>query len=328
VKAFDEDGVELDAALPSGRTRVTWDEIERGRVALDQARFNDLLGELGLPLYRTRQRLKLGDVRGAGEAAETLYARFRDRRSQSAYLVCQAVMWSRIDAGRCESAVEPALRCFELLKTRAATLADLPGMRRPQFDVETGLASELAPVWFDPAAARSALADVERAMRGMSHPRPAGAYVYYATLAITAGETSEGERVLPLLSGMPGGALVDLVAALREQASGSAGPATERLRFSRVHLPEECRTAAIFVVGLADSQSEQEDRCKDGLLELLSIPAGHGQEQRGLAAAALYYAVAGLDKLKDAPGAAAVRSELMTRFAGTRFAEQLHGKMN
>src|SRR6478752_499801 len=110
VTALDEDGLVLDASRAGGGNRITWDEVERGKVALDQARFDALLTELGAPLYRIRQRLKIGDYVAASEPAERLYERFSSRKSQTAYLVCQATMWSRLASSRREAAVGPYLR--------------------------------------------------------------------------------------------------------------------------------------------------------------------------------------------------------------------------
>lgn len=326
VTGFDEDGVVLDGPLADGSLRLTWDRIEHGKVALDQVRFDALLAELGLPLFRVCQRLKFGDIRGAGEVAEALYGRFSGRHGGSAFLICQAVMWSRLESGRGEGTVEPALRSFELLRSKAATLTELPGVRRPKFDVETGLAADLPPVWFDATAAKAELSKVEQAIRGMAQPRPVGAYLYYATLAVAAGETAEAERVLPLLAtGGNAAAMVDLVRAQQELNAGHASAATERLRSSRGSLPAACQSAAHFVLGRADLQTADADRQRDGLLELLSISANHGDEQRSLAAAALYHAAEGLDKLKDAAGAAAVRAELAGRFVDTKFGVESGG---
>jgi hypothetical protein len=335
VTGLDEDGVLLDTALQSGRTRIPWDEIERGRIALDQPRFDALLADLGLPLYRVRQRLKIGDLPGAGEVAEKLYPRFRERRSQTAYLVVQAVLWSRLDSGQLEQSVEPALRCFELLRSQAATTDDLPGSRRPKFDMNTGLCGELPPIWLDPQAAHEALPEVEATVRAMSQPRPISAYLYYATLAVAAGQTSEADRVLPSLQAAGGQltqtrhasegiapALVDLVKAQEELAGGDSGLACERLRRSRVSLPPACQPAASLLLGRLDVKSDNDDRIRDGLLELLSLPAAHGDELRELSAAALYESAQALDKLKEDSGAAAVRGELFGRFRGTRFASQ------
>src|SRR5437763_15026357 len=73
VTAFDEDGLLLDRPREGGNDRITWDEVERGKVALDQPRFDKLLADLGTPLFRIRQRLKVGDYKAAGEPTEQLY---------------------------------------------------------------------------------------------------------------------------------------------------------------------------------------------------------------------------------------------------------------
>jgi hypothetical protein len=321
VTALDDDGVVLDKPRPSGESRIAWDQIERGKVGVDQSRFDALLAELGPPLYRIRQRLKIGDYEGAGEPAEALYARFVQRKSQTAYLVCQATLWSRLAASRCEAAVEPYLRCFELLRSKAATSAALPGTRRLVTDPTTAISSELLPIWFDRDAASAALAEVQHAIRDMSQPRPAGAYVYYATLAIAAGQTNEAERVLPLISSddqVPA-PWRDIVLAQQELATDSAGPAMESLQLRRDILPEPSRPVALFLVGKAALLSKDPDILRDGLLALLTLPAVYSSQQPELVAAGLYHAAGGLDKLNDTAGASAVRHELAGRYSGTFF---------
>src|SRR5262245_10823172 len=90
VASFDEDGLVLDTPRAAGGNLVTWDEVERGKVALEQPRFDKLLAELGQPLFRIRQRLKIGDFEALAEPAEAMFPRFAPRQSQTAYLVCQA----------------------------------------------------------------------------------------------------------------------------------------------------------------------------------------------------------------------------------------------
>jgi hypothetical protein len=323
VAALDEDGLVLDSARAGGTNRITWDEVERGKVAIDQARFDALLAELGPSLYRIRQRLKIGDYDALGEPAELLYPRFVDRKSQTAYLVCQATMWSRLAVGKRESAVEPYLRCYELLRSRTATSGNLPGTRHLKTDVGTAISSELAPVWFDSTAAKAALSPMQQAIRDLAQPRPVGAYVYYATLALAAGETAEVERMLPLLHGPNGGDVWQtIVHAQQELASSSPGPAIDQLRSQRDSLPPHCRPTALLLLGQADVRSTDEDVCRGGLLSLLALPAVYGNQQPELAAAGLYHAANALDKLKDAGGAAAVRRELASRYAGTHFGAQ------
>ena len=232
VTALDEDGLVLDAARPGGSGRVTWDEVERGTIALDQPRFDALLKELGPPLYRIRQRLKVGDYEALGEPAESLYPRFADRRGPTAYMVCQATMWSRLAAGQRETAAEPYLRCFELVRAGAARSGGLPGNRRLLLDGKTAISPELLPIWFDAEAAQAALPGVQNAIRSITQPRPEGAYVYYASLALAAGDTAEFTRVLPSIRGEDPAAAPwrDILLAQQEVLAGSPGSQIEALK--------------------------------------------------------------------------------------------------
>jgi hypothetical protein len=321
VTALDEDGIVRDAPRPGESDRITWDQIERGTVGLDQARFDALLKELGPPLYRIRQRLKIGDYEAAGEPAEQLLPRFAQRKGQTAYLVCQAAMWSRLAAGRREAAVEPYLRCFELLRTGQAKSGNLPGSRRLAIDAKTAISPELLPVWFDADAAKAALPGVQLTIRGITQPRPEGAYLYYASLALAAGDTAEFNRVLPSIRGEDPATAPwrDILLAQQEVLAGHPGSQVDALRAAADSLPEPCRPAALYWLGQADVHSADESTIRDGILALLTLPAAYGHQQPELAAAGLYHAAAALDKLKDDRGAAAVRSELTSQFGATYF---------
>jgi hypothetical protein len=328
VTALDEDGLVLDASRPGGAALITWDEVERGTIALDQARFDELLKSLGPPLYRIRQRLKIGDYEALAEPAELLYPRFAERQSQTAYMVCQATMWSRLADGRREAAVEPYLRSLELLRSGAAPASGLPGERQLPFEAKTGLSPDFLPVWFDADAAKAELAAVQQAIRRVAQPRPEGVYVYYASLALAAGETAEAQRVLPSIRGEDPlcARWREILLAEQEVRSGSPGPNVAALGESLDSLPPVCRPAALYWLGLAGVQSADEASIKDGILHLLAIAAAHPREQPELAAAGLYHAAAALDKLKDGPGAAAVRYELTSQYGGTYFGAKATGK--
>lgn len=321
VTAVDEDGVVIAPPRPGGGDRITWDEIERGTIALDQARFDELLQELGPPLYRIRQRLKIGDYESLATPAELLYPRFAGREGTTAYMVCQATMWSRLAAGKREAAAEPYLRCYELLRAGAARPGGLPGSRRLSLDPKSGLSTELQPIWFDAEAAKASLPGVQQAIRDMTQPRPEGAYIYYAALALAAGETAEFDRVLPSIRGEDPSVAPwrELLLAQQEVAAGSPGSAVESLRIAAISLPESCRPAALYWLGLADVQSAEEQVVRDGILSLLTLPAVYRTQQPELAAAGLYHAAAALDKLKDDRSAAAVRYELTSQFGATYF---------
>lgn len=321
VTALDEDGLVLDASRPGGSNRITWDEVERGTIALDQPRFDAMLKELGPPLYRIRQRLKVGDYEALAEPAELLYPRFAERQGPTAYMVCQATMWSRLAAGQREAAAEPYLRCYELLRGGAARLGNLPGNRRLSLDAKTAISPELLPIWFDVEAAQAALPGVQDAIRGITQPRPEGVYVYYASLALAAGDTAEFTRVLPSIRGEDPATSPwrDILLAQQEVLAGSPGSQIEALKSSVETLPDPCRAAALYWLGMAGIQSAEEGTVRDGLLALLTLPAAYRSQHPELAAAGLYHAATALDKLKDDSGAAAVRSELTSQFGATYY---------
>ena len=322
VVEFDEDGIRLDKPLDDGADRLTWDRIERGTVALDQVRFNQLLAELGPPLYRIRQRLKTGDYESLGEPAEQVYPRFAARKSSTAYMVCQALVWSRLAAGRREAAIEPLLRCCELLRSGSIRAADLPGDRRPAIDAAVGQSSELTPIWFDADAARAALPDVQQAIRGMTQPRPPGVYVYYATLALAAGQPEEADRVLASLTSEDQQIAQwrVIVLAQREIQTGRPGAAVAALEGERASLSEACRPAGLYWLGMSKLNAADAAIVRDGLLDLLTLPAEYAARDRELAAAGLYQAALALDKLKDGRGAAALRQEMARQYGGTHHA--------
>jgi hypothetical protein len=234
-------------------------------------------------------------------------------------------MWSRLAASQREAAVEPYLRCYELLRSRAATRDKLPGSRRLKTDAVTAISSELLPVWFDADAAKNALPTVEQAIRSLPPPRAEGVYIYYASLAIAAGQPAEADRVLPLITSqehdLP--AWRDVVLAQRETVALSPGEATERLRRALDELPTDCRAAALYAIGQANLLSPDLETQRDGLLALLTLPAAYSREQPELAAAGLYRAAEALVKLKDDTGAAAVRRELAHHYAATHFGAKL-----
>jgi len=325
VVSFDDDGVVLDAAMSDGSKIITWDRIERGTVAAEkQAGFNALLKEIGPPLFRIRQRLKTGDYRGLLEPADELFARYADRRSETAYMVCQSLMWARLSRGEREAAVEPYLRCFEMLRSRAAKITSIPGPRRFAVDAKTGFTPELTPVWFDPLAAKSALPQVRETVAALSTPSLA-ALVYAATLAQAAGENAmAGEYLARLPTDSKTAAEWRSVArGAAEISSGKPGNGLAELKVLRDSLSEISRPTAIYWLGLSAVQSTNVEEQQDGLLDLLSLAAIYGKQEPELAAAGLYQAMLALAKLKDDAGTAAIRRELLQNYAGTQHAAKL-----
>ncbi len=320
VTSFDEDGVRLNDT-----STLEWHEIERAKISPDQqAAFDAMLSSLGGDLHRIRQRLGVGDYAGLLPQAEALEPRYRERRSGTAYMVLQALMWGRLATGQREAALAPYLRCYDLVRARGAAKIDLPGERRLLFDPATGLSPELTPVWFDVTAAQAAQPLVLQAIRTMQE-RPEGVVIYFASLASAAGDDAAAERVLPSLRATqpPIAELRDIVAAQREVLSARPGPAIAKLQANLQQFSADNQALGLYWVGRQQLASSELDVQQQGLLDLLRIPAIHGTRQPELSGAALLAALTKLAELKDVRGSVALRGELLSTYGGTYAAKRL-----
>lgn len=321
VAAFDEDGIRFAEG-----GAVAWDEIERGSVAADkQAAFDAMLKDLGEHLYRIRQRLTVEDYEGLLPHAEAVYPRYRSRRSETAYMVCQAVMWGRLAARRREEAVEPYWRCFEMLRRAQGQPINLPGERRLQFDAETGFTPELLPVWFDSEAAKRVLDDVFQAVSQLSKPLPEATRIYYATLAFAAGDDQKGAAVLQGFT--PANPAIrqlrDAALAQREAAAGRIGNAVANLENNLETFLPAVKPVALYWVGRAKIAAADERTRQHGMLQLLRIAAVYGDQNPELAGAGLYHTMDALAKANRAAQSIAVRKELLERYGQTYYAARV-----
>jgi hypothetical protein len=315
VAGFDEDGVRLD-----DQSTLGWDEIEAARVRPElQANFDRHLEALGSHLYRIRQRLRVGDYRDVLSHAEALYSRYRDRQSPAAYMVVQSLMWGRLAVGQRASALEPYLLCYSMLQRQPEVAKQLPGDRRLKFDAATGLTPELPPIWFDRAAVEKTLETVFGVIARMPRPRPPGAYIYYATLALTANQPQQAERVMKAVPERAG-ALTELrliISAQKETVAAQPGLATTRLANEWANFSPANQPLALYWIGRAGIASIDEETRQGGLLLLMRIPATYGEQHPVLAGAALYQAMETLSDMEDSRGSVAIRNELLVRYGQT-----------
>lgn len=318
VYSFNEDGVCLG---PASRP-IGWDQIVQGTVAKDQARFDLLRDELSGPLHELQTKLADGTYAALLEPAESLFKRFADRRSSSAYMVAQSLMWARLALHQAEDAIEPYCVCLTL-RLSVTDLSSLPGHRRLRYDSETDLSPELALVGFDSSRAAAALPRVRARLRklGSSSPRALGLYV--AALALAAGDAAAAEAELAALEPAQR-PIAEIARALRAQAMlvrGQKAEALAQLERLRGECLQTNRGLHDYLIGAA--RLEIGEGNSDGVLDLLGVAAAHGQEQRALAAAALYAAQQALARQHDAAAARAVQLELLRKFRETNHGARL-----
>ena len=317
VEKFNEDDIRLD----NGQ-RLGWDQIEKAQISNDQARFNQLLSELGTPLYRIRQRLKVGDYSALLRHAETLYSRYSARRSKTAYMVVQAVMWGRLAAGQRALAVEPYLRCYHLLRGVGDQPIPLPGKRRLQFDVETGICKEFLPLWFDRTAAARALKQVTTLIEMTATPCPAAHLYQTALVFASAAPAAELAAVSTSSKLTLARQFASILQVQREVLMGQPGTAMLNLESALSRVDPSLRPLAFYWLGRSHLLKQEPLQQRQGLLLLLKIPALHHRTFPNIAAAGLAYAAQTLHDAGDERASAALQRELSTRYSGSWHALQ------
>ena len=289
-----------------------------------------MLAELGTPLYRIRQRLTVGDYKELAAHAEALYPRYARRKSMTAYMVAQALMWARMADGRREEALEPFLRCYELL--RAAKFADvpLPGRRRLKVDRKSGISPELLPVWFDGRAAKRVMPAVLQSIGRMQKPLPPGARIYYASLAAAAGETATAAKLIKQLESADAVIiqLREITLAELEIADNQPGAVVQRVAIGLTEYAPLTRPLADYCVGRAKLLSADDRTRREGIVQLLRLPALYGTEHPELAAAGLFVSMQSLVKLGDNKGSISLRRELLDRYGQTFYASKVRSALS
>ncbi|GIW57034.1 MAG: hypothetical protein KatS3mg082_3438 [Nitrospiraceae bacterium] len=320
VVSFDENGVRLDNG-----TLLGWDELEGGSVATKQDEFQQMIRDVGEPLFRIRQRLLVGDVGSLDQPSALLWPRYRTSRGPVAYRVAICLAWSRMARGQREQAVVPVVWAMEARRAMSEWPAEawqLPGPRQPRWDPQTGLLLELLPVAWQPEAAGQVLDELGATVGRMQRPLPLAARIYYATLASAAGQFERAANALdssePQLAWWRG--LIELEQALAE---GRQAAAAQWLSTQWPATSGPMRVAALF--GLGRYYSAQQDRqAERGLLLLVRLAAERqSNDDPEPAAAALLAAMKRLEDLKDAAGSARLHAEILTHFGNTRIGRQL-----
>ncbi|PQO36686.1 hypothetical protein [Blastopirellula marina] len=326
VIGFDEEGVKV-----TDNNLIPWYEIERGTVSPEkQADFDRLREELGVPLFRIHQRLKVGDYAGAQEPAEQVFPRYKDRNSNVAYLVCQATMWGRLANGERAAALEAYFCCLRILRAVRGEVSKLPGERRLDFDKTTGLTSDLLPLFFDQQKAAQAFPLADAAAKQLGRGAPDGVFVYLASLAIAAEKYPEAETWQKKIRS---GNLIlkewpELLSAYTLVQSGKLAEARQQLE-PKIHAFQPWnQPVAWYLLGISGTHSKEFVAIENGILDLLHLPAIYGHEHPELSAAALAEADQALQRIQQADKASRLRHQLLFFYGGTLHAEHLRAQLN
>lgn len=324
VTSFDEDGVKLK----SGRL-IPWDNVEQGKVSGKQQEFDKLLSEIAEPMFRIRRGLMVGDYRGILEHTSSVYDRYAERHSRSAYFVCQAHMWALLAHGRREEALGPYLRCLELLRWNKKISETLPGERRLDVDTDNGFTNELSPTWFDSKKAKAQLSKASAAVKGMESGKPVGVYYYYGTLALAAGNRKVADRVFKAAPSDSArfAPFRQIIAAQLAINSGDPAAALQQLKAIPPGKSDLVDSMALYWRGLAELKAAQdEEEQRQAALTFLRLAAKYQKTRPDFAAAGLAEASQILKSLKEEKQAGILRKELVDKYPNTYHALQISGK--
>ncbi|MEK6248391.1 MAG: hypothetical protein N2C12_09445, partial [Planctomycetales bacterium] len=253
------------------------------------------------------------------------------RHSLSAYFVCQARMWALLDVGRREEALEPFLRCLELLRWNKAISKSLPGERRLKVDSINGFTDALLPTWFDAEMAKAQLPGASDAVKAMESGKPAGVYYYYGTLALAAGKLDVAERVFKAVPNDNArfASLRKIISAQQALAAGDPAAAIQQLDAISAQKSAAEESMALYWRGMAQLKAAQnEASLRQAALTFLRLAAKFETARPDFAAAGLANASQIAESLKDEKQAVILRKELMDKYPQTYHALQITGKEN
>lgn len=325
----------VDGVHFKGRV-VGWDEVDTGRVTGGkQAEFDKFRESLGLKLFRIRSRLETGDYIDLLRHVEDIYPTYVNRRSKTAYMVFQGLMWARLAKGLRAEALEPYFQCYIYLRSLGQSPVQLPGDRRLNWDPETGMTADIPPVWFDAKTARSTLPKVQAVVRALPGTPPAAAFIYYGTLAMAAGDRPVAEEFLrhellvQMASRNKGVAqLQQVVLSQLDILDGKHAAVISRLKGSWRSYSKSNQAIALYWLGQAGVGSVVPGQREEGMLRLLYLPALYGTESPELAGAGLYHSMKTMNELKQTKAVQSLRKELMTDFGHTYFGRQVLKEIN
>ena len=325
IKQFDKRAVYLNDG-----TIVNWDEVlqaelpvgtkAEGGVPASQESFDHFLKTRGMPLFRIRHRLSIGDFASLSEMTEPLYEVLQGlpdslEEARADYLICLGTMRARLHGGDRAGAILPFLRASDL-RSRFSFDSGLP----PEVELavqqkDQVLSPLITPLFFDAEGARTQLALVGSKQLGEQQ----GGKIYWTALAICGGEEELAREWLSQLAEQDSNWVPILAAQV--ELRGAAGDRMEALRNPvwRAGLTRTQSIVADFLLGLA-AQRIPADADQASLL-FLKIAAASETVDRHMGSAALYQAL-----LVARQNGKAREAEILKRELLDKYSETYHGR--
>lgn len=311
-----------------------WDEIFSGSVAADQQQqFDAWLNEIGLPLFRARHRVLIGDFDSLAEIADGLHEKYAGMDATNRNCRCKFIMhlskfchrWST--AQREQAAVE----LIGLSRLVAAFAQELKSAAIPtsltMAELEQCNAVMLVPVWFDQDQARLAVEQIQSQFGNDLSSWPDGQLIYITSLGIAAGSAwvNDGLSELGGRSSAMTNSWLPLLLAYAEIANGQPDRAISKLQNEvKKKSTGAQRAVAQYLLGMATASLNRST--DNAMLQLLYVPAVHGQQMPHLSAAALFEASQLAQRAGHVAESEALQAELKIRYPRSYHAKLLPNK--
>ncbi len=266
--------------------------------------------------WRARARLEHGDVPAAEPLFEELFESMHDNRGPTGERIAFGLLRCRLARNAQSLAIVPWVSFL-----RAREASGVPAVRDDAtidgvLDGETGLVPDLPPVWVPGPAVRVLATGGALTART---PYSTRAEAYAALYLHAARATSGVESTLPIVTSREPG--VEFVARIVSATTATDGAAREAARSALAPsldagAPPWQQAWARLARGRSLLMEADDGARRLGVVELLTVPASFERELPYLAGIALADASVALESLGDPGGAARLRAELLTRFAG------------
>ena len=190
IKSFDLQSIKLDDG-----SELSWDQVFRATVQPDrQAEFDRNIEEIGLPLFRLRQRIAVGDWSRLNEITDQMMIRYSGVDSPTGKTVCVAAMKGRLESrSRAEAVLPFLMACGKSAELPDSTLASL-GITNAE--LQNGISEQLLPVWFNRQAVEKQRDAIVAYSQEQGVSLPAGGKIYLASFCIFLEQWEQARQYL------------------------------------------------------------------------------------------------------------------------------------
>ena len=294
----------------TGDVLITWDrvrllETDRGEFAeaFEQRR------DLSVRLWRARSRVERGDHSAAEPILDELFTKTRGHTDSTSLIVAEGLLRCRLAREARAAAVLPWLETHRLLSAgvKSAAYQSMP----PVIDLQSGLCVQLPPIWTRSVGVEEMLADLsDHVGETPVSARLATLYARAARLSLGLGVEDSAEFYHSDEQWDRDGGVVVITAFVATLERVRPRPLeVEKVLARPLREAGPLTPWALFLRGLGRVNDSNADRRRDGLVDLLTIPALHRDENRYLAGFAIDRAAAALEQMGRSAAATSLRAE-------------------